>query len=65
MRTEYLRVRFTVTLSAILDSFDRGFASIREIIAQHARQGWELESVSERPIGLVDYEVITLMKRAA
>jgi len=65
MRTQHFRVRFTMTLSVILDPFNRGLASIKEIIAQYARQGWELESVCERPIGLLDNEVIALMKRAA
>ena len=65
MRTQYSRVRFTMTPSVLFDSFNRGLASIKEIIAQYASQGWELESVCERPIGLVNYEVIALMKRVA
>lgn len=65
MNTQYFRVRFTMTPSVLFDSLNRGHVSTSEIIDQYASQGWELESVCKGPLGLVDHEVIALMKRAA
>lgn len=65
MGNQYFRIRFTMPPSVLLDPLNRGLASIKETIALYTRQGWRLESVSDRPIGLVDYEIIALMKQTA